>query len=139
MSVATASADYAEAQVGDGEAGPEQALRGVVAAQIPRGVDATVAKALPGDFSNRQQDYKDFRLKLMMYEKLCARRGQDCLAEGVLLLFSSLTGISFKAVKTLNPDDLDTAFGQRLIRETFDAFFQYDDTVEAPQRCEEYF
>ena len=94
---------------------------------------------MPTGFSNQPRDYRDFRLKLILFERMVARRGEDAQCEAALAFFSSLTGRSFMAIRDMDPAIVDAANGLDLIRRRLDQFFQYDDTVEAPLRCEEYF
>ena len=62
-----------------------------------RGMDAALSKMMPSDFSDKRSDYKEFRIKLVLFEKLCARRGNECAIEAALMLATNLTGPSFQA------------------------------------------
>ena len=61
----------------------------------------------------------------------------DVLCEAALASLSSLKGRSFLAVRDMGPATIGSVGNLDLIRRRLDAFFQYDDTVEAPARCEE--
>ena len=104
-----------------------------------KGMDAALSKMMPTDFSGRRVDYKEFRTKALLFEKLCRRRGEDCAVEGTLMFASALQGQAFQAVQELSTEDMEAEDGLEKIRKVLDKFYQYDETVEGPQRCEEYF
>ena len=103
-----------------------------------RGLDAGLAKAMPTDFDGKASTYRDFRRRMELFAKLCKRRGTDCEAEGSLTLLQCLPRCCWEATRHIALDELENDGMQKLIA-ALDKLYRYDDSVEAPLRCKEYF
>ena len=104
-----------------------------------RGLDAGLAKAMPLDFDGKAQNYRDYRRRLELFRKLCKRRGADCESEGALTLLPCLPTCCWEATRHLDLDVVEGVDGFGKIIEALDKLYRYDDSVEAPIRCQEYF
>ena len=104
-----------------------------------RGLDAGLARAMPVDFDGRPASYRDYRRRLTLFQRLCERRGADCVAEGALTLLQCLPAKAWDATKHLDLALVESTGGFGAILSALDKLYQYDDTVEAPARCAEYF
>ena len=40
-----------------------------------------MARAMPVDFDGKPSAYRDYRRRLTLFQRLCERRGADCVAE----------------------------------------------------------
>ncbi len=60
--------------------------------QYQRGLDAGLAGAIPTAFDRPPGSHRDYRRKLVLFQRLCGRRGPDCEAEGALTLLQRLPG-----------------------------------------------
>ena len=103
-----------------------------------RGLDAGLAKAMPTDFDGKATSYRDFRRRMELFAKLCKRRGTDCEAEGALTLLQCLPRCCWDATRHIALDELENEGMTKLIG-ALDKLYRYDDSVEAPLRCKEYF
>ena len=104
-----------------------------------RGLDAGLARAMPVDFDGRPASYRDYRRRLTLFQRLCERRGADCVAEGAITLLQCLPAKAWDATKHLDLALVESTGGFGAILSALDKLYQYDDTVEAPARCAEYF
>ena len=104
-----------------------------------RGLDAGLAKAMPLDFDGKAQHYRDYRRRLELFRKLCKRRGTDCESEGALTLLQCLPKCCWEATRHLDLDVVEGVDGFSKIIDALDKLYRYDDSVEAPIRCQEYF
>ena len=104
-----------------------------------RGLDGGLARALPSDFDGKQSNYRDYRRRVELFQKLCKRRGTECTAEGALTLLQCLPTAAWEATKYLDLAEVEKPHGFDLIIKALDKLHRYDDSVEAPMRCTDYF
>ena len=98
-----------------------------------------MAKAMPLDFDGKAQHYRDYRRRLELVRKLCKRRGTDCESEGGFTLLQCLPKFCWEATRHLDFDVVDGVDGFGKIIGALERLYRYDDSVEAPIRCQEYF
>ena len=98
-----------------------------------RGLDSGLAKSAPSAEGLNQKSLKHFA-------KQCARRNRDTSIEGAYLAISLLQDSAWEATEQLDLDEVELAeepFSP--IWELLDKLYQYEDLIEVPSRCEEFF
>ncbi len=63
------------------------------------GLDVGFARSISTEFDGRLVSYGDYRGRLVLYQRLCVRRGLDCEAEGALMLLQNLPAKTWEATK----------------------------------------
>ena len=101
-----------------------------------RGLDAGLARSCPDSAGLSQVSYRSFRRRIDVFERCCRRRGTTAVSEGALLLLQSFSKEPWDACEDIDLVKLDGDDAFRYIRETLGWPYQYDETVEIPQRCE---
>ena len=125
---AQAAGQAANGGAGAGEAG------------FPHGLDSGLAKAAPVADDLNQKTYRSYRRRLTLFSKQCSRRGNNVAVEGAFLVLSLLRVTAWEAAEQLNLDELEASpdpFSP--IFQLLDRLYQYEDDVELPGRCEEFF
>ena len=132
---------------GDGQAG--NGSQGEVRPALPssqessfnyRGLDSGLAKAAPSADGLSQKTYRSYRRRLQLYAKQCLRRGKDTAVEGSFLVISLLKDNAWEATEQLDLDEIErSADPFKPVMELLDKLYQYEDVVEIPSRCEEFF
>eukprot|EP00435_Cladocopium_sp_Y103_P069668 s114_g33.t1 len=87
-----------------------------------------------------QKSYGSYRRRLQLFAKQCGRRGRDTAIEGASLAVSLLQDAAWEATEQLDLDEVeleDETFKPIFI--LFDKLYQYEDLIEVPSRCEEFF
>ena len=135
---------------GGGNSG-ETAANGGAAGQVPaqtqqqqqqreRGLDSGLAKSAPVADSLNQKSYRSYRRRLQLFAKQCSRRGRDTAIEGAFLVVSLLQDAAWEATEQLDLDEVeleDEPF--KPIFTLLDKLYQYEDPIEVPSRCDEFF
>eukprot|EP00435_Cladocopium_sp_Y103_P053716 s692_g17.t1 len=115
----------------------------------PEGMDSSGAlsrtwhdidEACPRAEGLTQKSYRSYRRRLELFAKQCARRNRDTEIEGAYLAISLLQDTAWDATEQLDFDDVeldDQPF--KPIFQLLDKLFQYEDLIEVPSRCEEFF
>ena len=103
------------------------------------GLDAGLARSCPDSTGLSQMNYRSFRRRIDVFEMCCRRRGVGVIAEGALLLLQSFTKEPWDACEAIDLNLLEGPQAFLHIRKALDGLYQYDETVEIPQRCEEFF
>ena len=70
-----------------------------------------------------------------VFERCCRRRGTTAVSEGALLLLQTFSKEPWDACENIDLDKLDGDDAFKHIKEALDRLYQYDETVEIPQRC----
>ena len=105
-----------------------------------RGLDSGLAKSAPSAEGLNQKSYCSYRRRLKLFAKQCARRNRDTSIEGAYLVISLLQDSAWEATEQLDLDEVELAdepFSP--IWELLDKLYQYEDLIEVPSRCEEFF
>ena len=102
------------------------------------GLDAGMTRAMPDGAKLSSENYRTFRRRLQIFQKMCARRGPSTIAEGALSLLASFEGDLFDKLETIPLDDLEqpTAFTE--ILRILDMHFQYSIEVQQPENIEKF-
>ena len=98
--------------------------------------DATKDSYIPL-FSNRPQDYKEWRQRICLYKKKLDLQKKP--KEATLNLLTSLTGVSWRQVEHLVDKVADETDGFEQVLAQLDRCFKYDDRVEMPRALEKFF
>ena len=105
-----------------------------------RGLDSGLAKTAPRAEGLTQKTYRSYRRRLVLFSKQCYRRGIETAVEGAFLATSLLCDAAWEATEQLDMDAIERS--QRPfdpLLEMLDKLYQYEDLVEVPNRCEEFF
>ena len=88
-------------------------------------------------FSNKPQDYKEWRKRIKLYQKKMDLQKKN--KEATINLLTSLSGISWRQVEHMvdKVSEDETGFDQVLVQ--LDKCFKYDDRVEMPRALEKFF
>ena len=96
---------------------------------VPKAYTGKAHELVP-EFGNRAHEYKEYRKRVMLYERkmflLADRRRQPSN------LMSTLTGRAWSAVEDLNISDLESDDGTKKLLERLDTVFKYDALTELP-------
>ena len=84
------------------------------------------------------ENYRTFRRRLQIFQRMCTRRGPTTIAEGALALVASFEGDLFDKLEAVSLDDLegDNAFDAILV--ILDRQFQYVVEVQQPEKIERF-
>ena len=119
--------------------------RGAQQAQTPftpqiRGLDGGLAKACPNMEGLTQKTYRSFRRRLELFERQCHRRSTDAAVEGALLMISRLNNLAWEATESIDYTALESSAQPfKPIYKVLDDIYQYQEEIEVPARCEEFF
>ena len=105
--------------------------------QNTRGLDSGLAKACPSAEGFTQKTYRSYRRRLELFEKQCTRRGHDTAVEGAYLVISSLRDVAWDATEQLDFNAIESA--PTPFRALYFELYQYEDLIEVPSRCDEFF
>ena len=109
-------------------------------ASFQRGLDSGLAKATPSADKLDSKSYRSYRRRLLLFSKQCSRRGANVAVEGAYLTLSLLQDSAWEAAEQLNIDDIEADSDPfRPILMLLDRLYQYEEDVELPSRCEEFF
>ena len=113
---------------------------GMGSSNTQRGLDSGLAKAAPTAEGLNQKTYRSYRRRLVLFSKQCARRGRNTSIEGAFLCLSLLQDTAWDATEQLDIDTIESSsdpFSPML--KLLDRLYQYENDVELPGRCEEFF
>ena len=88
-------------------------------------------------FSNRPQDYKEWRQRIVLYKKKLDLQKKS--KEATLNLLTSLSGVSWRQVEHLVDKVADAEDGFQQLLSQLDRCFKYDDRVAMPRALEKFF
>ena len=109
-------------------------------ASFQRGLDSGLAKAAPSADKLDSKSYRSYRRRLLVFSKQCSRRGANVAVEGAYLTLSLLQDSAWEAAEQLNIDDIEADSDPfRPILMLLDRLYQYEEDVEPPSHCEEFF
>ena len=121
-------------------AGSEEQTNGGGQASNQRGLGSGLAKAQPAANKLDSKSYHSYRRRLLLFSKQCSRRGPNVALEGAYLNLSLLQDSAWQAAEQLNIGDIKTdTHPFRPILKLLDRLYQYEEDVELPSRCEEFF
>ena len=104
------------------------------------GLDSGLAKACPDAEGLNQKSYRSYRRRLELFEKQCERRGHETMVEGAYLVVSRLKDVAWDATEQLDFDDIENATKPfKAVFRLLDELYQYEDLIEVPSRCDEFF
>ena len=104
-----------------------------------RGLDSGLAKACPNMEGLTQKSYRSFRRRLELFERQCHRRSVDAAVEGALLMISRLN-LAWEATESIDYTALESSARPfKPIYVILDEIYQYQEEIEVPARCEEFF
>ena len=104
-----------------------------------RGIDAGLAKSAPDASEIDAHNYRDFRRRLEVFERMCMRRGPDAVAEGAFMILNTLRGEAWMVTETIDLNELETINAFEVLRREIDMLYRYEPEVEMPSRCEDFF
>ena len=106
-----------------------------------RSLDGGLAKACPNMEGLTQKTYWSFHRRLELFERQCHRRSLDATVEGALLMISRLNNLAWEASESSLGKQQCTALQQpfKPIYKVHDDIYQYQEEIEVPARCEEFF
>ena len=124
---------------GKGSNGPTSPMAGTMQAG-GRGLDSGLAKTAPVGENLTQKTYRSYRRRLVLVSKQCHRRGRETAVEGAFLAVSLLGDAAWEATEHLHLDVLEASDKPfDTITKLLDGLYQYEELVEVPSRCEEFF
>ena len=124
---------------GKGSNGPTSPSAGMMQAG-GRGLDSGLAKTAPVGENLTQKTYRSYRRRLVLFSKQCHRRGRETAVEGAFLAVSLLGDAAWEATEHLDLDALEASDKPfDTITKLLDGLYQYEELVEVPSRCEEFF
>lgn len=100
------------------------------------GLDGGLAKSAPRAEGLTQKSYRSYRRRLVLFSMQCHRRGRETAVEGAFLAVSLLSDAAWEATEQL---DFEEKRPFRPLLALLDGLYQYEDVVEVPNRCEEFF
>ena len=120
---------------------PTRANGGGRASEPPyRGLDSGLAKAAPSADGLSQKTYRSFRRRLELFSLQCRRRSRDAEIEGALLVVSLLKDSAWEACEQLDYKEIqDSTEPFKPLVKLLDQLFQYEEMIEIPSRCAEFF
>ena len=95
------------------------------------------AHELVPEFGNKATEYKEYRKRVMLYERKMYLSGRQ--KETAFNLMSTLTGRAWSAVEDLSMTDLEAEDGTKKLLERLDTVFKYDALTELPYDFETFF
>ena len=103
-------------------------------------MDSGLAKAAPSAEGLTQSGYRGYRRRLELYALQCRRRSQDAEIEGALLVISLLKDTVWDAAEQIDLREITNGTNPFApLFSVMDQLFQYEEQIEAPYRCEEFF
>ena len=121
-------------------AGAASAANGAGTQGYNKGLDSGLAKTAPRAEGLTQKTYRSYRRRLLLFSKQCQRRGRETAVEGAFLATSLLCDAAWEATEQLDMDLIESSEQPfEPLFELLDALYQYEDLVEVPNRCEEFF
>ncbi len=103
-------------------------------------MDSGLAKTAPIGENLSQKSYRSYRRRLVLFSKQCHRRGRETAVEGAFLAVSLLGDAAWEATEHLDLDALEASEKPfDVITKLLDGLYQYEELVEVPSRCEEFF
>ena len=103
---------------------------------VPKAYTGKAHELVP-EFGNRAHEYKEYRKRVMLYERKMFLSGRQ--KETAFNLMSTLTGRAWSAVEDLNISDLESDDGTKKLLERLDTVFKYDALTELPYDFETFF
>ena len=104
------------------------------------GLDSGLAKACPSSEGLSQKTYRSFRRRLELFQRQCDRRGRETSIEGAFLVISKLRDVAWDATEQLSFDEVERSGAPfQLVFRLLDELYQYEDLIEVPSRCDEFF
>eukprot|EP00435_Cladocopium_sp_Y103_P034798 s485_g9.t1 len=88
-------------------------------------------------FSNKPQDYKEWRMRIKLHQKKLEIQKKN--KEATLNLLTSLTGVSWRQVEHMVDKLAEEEDGFDKVLAQLDKCFKYDDRVEMPRALERFF
>eukprot|EP00435_Cladocopium_sp_Y103_P043761 s915_g12.t1 len=88
-------------------------------------------------FNNKPQDYKEWRMRIKLYQKKLEIQKKN--KEATLNLLTSLTGVSWRQVEHMVDKVTEEEDGFDKVLAQLDKCFKYDDRVEMPRALERFF
>ena len=105
-----------------------------------RGLDSGLAKAAPAATDLTAKSCRSYRRRLLLFSKQCQRRGPNVQVEGAFLVLSLLQDSAWEAAEQLSLEEIESSSDPfRPILKLLDRLYQYEEDVELPARCEEFF
>ena len=95
------------------------------------------AHELVPEFGNKATEYKEYRKRVMLYERKMYLSGRQ--KETAFNLMSTLSGRAWSAVEDLSITDLEAEDGTKKLLERLDTVFKYDALTELPYDFETFF
>ena len=87
-----------------------------------------------------QRTYRSYRRRLLLFSMQCQRRGRETAVEGAFLATSLLCDAAWEATEQLDLKEIEGAAQPfEPLFKLLDGLYQYEDMVEVPNRCEEFF
>ena len=107
---------------------------------IRTGLDSGLAKSAPQADGLTQKSYRSYRRRLVLFSMQCHRRGRETAVEGAFLAVSLLNDAAWEATEQLDFENMEREERPfKPLLELLDGLYQYEDVVEVPNRCEEFF
>ena len=105
-----------------------------------KGLDSGLAKTAPNAEGLNQRTYRSYRRRLLLFSMQCQRRGRETAVEGAFLATSLLCDAAWEATEQLDLKEIESAEQPfEPLFKLLDSLYQYEDMVEVPNRCEEFF
>lgn len=107
---------------------------------IRTGLDSGLAKSASQADGLTQKSYRSYRRRLLLFSMQCHRRGRETAVEGAFLAVSLLNDAAWEATELLDFERMEQEerpFPPLL--DLLDGLYQYEDVVDVPNRCEEFF
>ena len=95
------------------------------------------ARELIPEFSGKANDYKEYRKRVLLYERKMDLAGRK--SETAFNIMSSLKSRAWDACEDLSMEVLESDRGMKEILQRMDAVFKYDAITELPQDFENFF
>ena len=73
-----------------------------------------------------------------MFIRLCSRRGRDAQFEGTYLIFTQSQDVAWETAEQVKMDELESDQPETILR-VLKSLYRYDEDVELPTRCEQFF
>ena len=105
-----------------------------------KGLDSGLSKACPPTEGLSQKNYRSFRRRVELFERQCHRRSVDTAVEGALLLISRLQDLAWDSTEQISFEALERSPKPfTFVYEILDNLCQYEQHVEVPSPCEDFF
>ncbi len=103
---------------------------------VPKAYTGKAHELVP-EFGNKASEYKEYRKRVMLYERKMYLSGRQ--KETAFNLMSTLSGRAWSAVEDLSITDLEAEDGTKKLLERLDTVFKYDALTELPYDFETFF